>query len=214
MCQQTIYKEKPDLAIANIKRGEMEMEMQEAEQERPKFVPEGEKKKVSAVAELAVDALAKEVKYEQLAEDEELQREVLAELETRKNLEQLKAANECMARDERKAQAAAKEAAALDEAAAEVQDMKGNIKSMVMNQRANASKKIMMMKKLADKKMRENAGAAQDLRTRMAKQAMAAAKFGDAKKCDPKQPAADKTKYCNVEFDTDPDLNKDCKDPE
>jgi hypothetical protein len=48
----------------------------------------------------------------------------------------------------------------------------------------------------------------------MAKDALAANKMGDASLCDPKQPAAEKTKYCNKSFDTDPDLNKDCKDPE
>jgi hypothetical protein len=52
------------------------------------------------------------------------------------------------------------------------------------------------------------------MRASMAKAAMGAAKLGDASRCDPKQPAAEKTKYCNAEFDTDPDLNKDCKDPE
>jgi len=43
---------------------------------------------------------------------------------------------------------------------------------------------------------------------------MQAAKMGDLKLCAPSRPAADKTKYCNENFDTDPDLNKDCKDPE
>lgn len=32
---------------------------------------------------------------------------------------------------------------------------------------------------------------------KMAKEAMAAIKLGDIKKCDPKQPAEAKTKYCN-----------------
>lgn len=43
--------------------------------------------KLNGVASLAVDALAKEVKYEKLAEAEELDREVLEELEARKRLE-------------------------------------------------------------------------------------------------------------------------------
>lgn len=43
---------------------------------------------------------------------------------------------------------------------------------------------------------------------------MAAAKLGDPTLCPPTKSAADKTKYCNENFDTDPDLNKDCKDPE
>jgi len=47
-----------------------------------------------------------------------------------------------------------KEQMALEEAEEEVVDMKGNIKNMVMNQRAASSKKIAMMKKLADKEKR------------------------------------------------------------
>jgi hypothetical protein len=43
---------------------------------------------------------------------------------------------------------------------------------------------------------------------------MKANKNGDAKLCNPKNSASDKNKYCNKEFDVDPDLNKDCKDPE
>jgi len=39
-----------------------------------------------------------------------------------------------------------------------VDEMKGNVKQMVMNQRANASKKILMMKKLADKAKRASQG--------------------------------------------------------
>jgi hypothetical protein len=52
------------------------------------------------------------------------------------------------------------------------------------------------------------------MRLAMAKEAMAAVKLGDPKKCDPANPKAEKTKYCNEEFDTDPDMNADCKDPE
>lgn len=48
----------------------------------------------------------------------------------------------------------------------------------------------------------------------MAKEAMAAVKKGDISKCDPKNPKAEKVKYCNTEFDSDPDMNTDCKDPE
>lgn len=43
------------------------------------------------VANMAIDALSKETKYEKLAESEELDREILEELEARKNLERLKA---------------------------------------------------------------------------------------------------------------------------
>lgn len=39
---------------------------------------------------MAVDALSKETKYENLAEAEELDREVLEELDSRKKIEELK----------------------------------------------------------------------------------------------------------------------------
>jgi len=41
-------------------------------------------------ARLAVDALAKETKYEKMAENEEIDREILEELNTRKNIEKIK----------------------------------------------------------------------------------------------------------------------------
>ena len=71
-----------------------------------------------------------------------------------------------------------------------------------------------MMKKMADKKRREALGDIQAMRPKMAKEAMASVKKGDITKCDPEQPKSEKTKYCNENFDTDPDANKDCKDPE
>lgn len=43
--------------------------------------------------------MAKEAKYEMLAEKEELEREIMEELNDRKKIEEMKAANECLARD-------------------------------------------------------------------------------------------------------------------
>lgn len=57
--------------------------MEEAKAAGAKKGDSGESEK-SAVASMAVDALAKEAKYEKLAEAEELDREVLGELERRK----------------------------------------------------------------------------------------------------------------------------------
>lgn len=97
----------------------------------------------------------------------------------------MKAADECMARDKRKADKALKEGEELKAAQAQADEMKGNLKNMIMNQRATASKKIAMMKKLADKEKRAGEGDIQNLRVKMAKEAMQAAKLGDYKLCDP-----------------------------
>lgn len=63
--------------------------------------------------------------------------------------------------------------------------MKGNVKNMIMNERANASKKIEIMKKMADRKRKAAGGEMQGMRMKMAKEAMAAVKLGDITKCDP-----------------------------
>jgi len=66
----------PDLSIANLKKAGIEGEIDEA-----KANAGGGKmpttKGMDNVANMAVDALAKETKYEQLAEKEELDREVM-----------------------------------------------------------------------------------------------------------------------------------------
>lgn len=64
-------------------------------------------------------------------------------------------------------------------------DMKGNIKSMIMNQRASASKKIELMKKMHDKSKRSALNDIQEMRVKMAKEAIAASKLGDLKHCKP-----------------------------
>jgi len=50
-----------------------------------------------------------------------------------------------------------KEAAELGAQAKKTEEMKGNIKNMIMNQRAEASKKIALMKKMHDKTKRAGA---------------------------------------------------------
>jgi len=45
---------------------------------------------MGAVTNMAVDAMSKEAKYEQLAEREELDREALEEFENRKRIEEMK----------------------------------------------------------------------------------------------------------------------------
>lgn len=103
-CADHIPVAQPDLEIADIKRGEVEMEEEEAKDlsSRPQ-APVDNKSQMDNVAGLAVDALEKETKYEKMAESEELDREVLEEINDRKKVEEMKAANECQERDERRA---------------------------------------------------------------------------------------------------------------
>jgi len=137
----------PDLSIAKIKKAAVEMEEDEAKSSAGggKMPPS---KGLDNVANMAVDALAKETKYEQLAEKEELDREVMQEFEDRKRLEEMKLKDECLERENRKANAPK---APVNE---QVAQLKEGIKNMILNQRAEASKRIEVMKKLADRKRR------------------------------------------------------------
>ena len=93
-CRQTIPVEAPDLDIADIKKQEVEMETEEAQAAAAPAQSGGgggggggggsEEEEVS---KMAVDAMAKEAKYEKLAEKEELDREVMEELNDRKKVE-------------------------------------------------------------------------------------------------------------------------------
>jgi len=96
----------------------------------------------------------------------------------------MKHKEECLARDARKAASVSR--SGLLEKASEIADMKNCIKNMILNQRSNASKKIELMKKMANRKKRAANDEIQELRVQMAKEAMAANKLGDITKCDPK----------------------------
>jgi len=207
---------KGDTSIADIKRAAVAAEEDEARTSATASnAPAGPSNNaLGAVSNMAIDAMSKEAKYEALAEKEELDREILEEFEARKRLEELKSKNECLDRDSRRAAASSR--AGLQESGniSMINEMKGNIKNMILNQRAQASKKLEMMKKLAGRKKRAADDEIQALRIQMAKTAMAASKLGDISKCDPKNPTELKNTYCNREFDDDPNLNQDCKDPE
>jgi len=72
------------------------MEVDEAKAAAAAPLPLPVPPKQQEVATLAVDALSKELKYENLAMREEMEREFISDLEDRKQLEQVKAADECL----------------------------------------------------------------------------------------------------------------------
>jgi len=57
---------------------------------------------MGGVTSMAIDALSKEIKYESLAEKEELDRQKMEDMEGRLRLEEMKSKDECMMRDQRK----------------------------------------------------------------------------------------------------------------
>jgi len=92
--------------------------------------------KMGGVTEMAVDAMSKEIKFESLAEKEEIEREKMEDNENRARLEAMKAKEECLERDQ--AKLGANDRAVLQETnlANQIKEMKESIKNMIMNQRA------------------------------------------------------------------------------
>ena len=54
----------------------------------------------------------------------------------------------------------------------------------------------------------------QVLKTKMKKDVKKSYKKGDLNLCPPKQPQTKMDDYCNKNFNTEPEENEDCKDPE
>lgn len=74
--------------------------------------------------------------------------------------------------------------------------------------------KIKILKKLHDKKKRSNDDDINDIKLKIAKTMLASHNKGDGNLCKPNQSKGEMQRYCDSNFDTDINLNKDCKDVE
>ena len=84
-----------------------------------------------------------------------------------------------------------------------------------MKKRSEQSMRITIMEKMAGKRKRGLMNKINELQTKMAKSMINAEKSGNMSLCDPALQTKESINgYCNANFDDDPSLNKDCKDPD
>ena len=93
-----------------------------------------------------------------------------------------------------------------------INDIKDDIKNVIMKNRGKMSKKIEIMKKLADKKRRASQEEVQMIRMKIAKELFKSKKKGNLSECTPNSSQEHIDTYCNKNFHDDVDDNRDCKD--
>ena len=96
----------------------------------------------------------------------------------------------------------------------EINEIRDDIKNLIMKKRASMSKKVEIMKKLANKKRQSALDEIQNVRLKIAAEVMKAQKEGNLTQCNPASPREMIENYCNKHFHDDINNNVDCKDPD
>ena len=170
-------------------------------------------KSLQEMQALAMNAISKEAKYEQMQENEERLKEGDEMKELEKKLESLRLKQDCLNRDIKKKSAKTEQDIRTRQLDFNFEDLKDSIKSMILKKRSEQSKRLEIMKKLAGKRKREMMDRINGLQMQMAQDMLKAEKAGNATLCNPAiQTKESVDNYCNKNFYDDPGMNKDCKD--
>lgn len=170
-------------------------------------------KSLQEMQALAMNAISKEAKYEQLQENEERLKEGDEMKELEKKLESLRLKQECLTRDIKKKSVKTEQDIRSKQLDFNFDDLKDSLKSMILKKRADQSKRIEIMKKLAGRRKRDMMDKINGLQMQMAQDMLKAEKAGNATLCNPSiQTKESVDSYCNRNFADDPGMNKDCKD--
>ena len=93
--------------------------------------------------------------------------------------------------------------------------MKGDIRNMILRNRAEKSKKIEYMRLMSQRRKRLAQSELEQLKMNVAKNMLKASKQGNMTVCDPNSQTQESREiYCNTNFYNEPIENKECKLPE
>jgi len=200
-----------------IKQKRMEVEI-EAKNEKFDRIKDKEneddqkviQKKVEANTKIALQAVEKENKYEQLAMEEELMREREEENNLNVLVESERDKEACMEREikkKQKMQSMKKQEALMEDKAEEIQKQAS---LQVLASRESFKKRMDRLKRTAERKRKNARKAVTEIRTKMAGLLVNDNKVGNYSLCNPTQAQTAMNQYCQTNFATDPDTNKDC----
>ena len=172
-------------------------------------------KSMQSLQALALDAIGKEVKYEQMMENEERIRQEDEQKELAKKLESMKLKQECLNREVKKKSAKSEADIREKQVDFDFDGLKDEIKNLIMRKRSEQSKRIEIMKKMGDRRKRDIYNQINELQMKMAKDMLKAEKNVNSSLCDPAVNNKESmNEYCNSNINDDPSMNKDCKDPD
>lgn len=202
---------------AEISRKRVEVEVEAKEEKydriREKENEDSQKKmeqKVEQTTQVAMEAVEKETKFEQLALEEELMREREEEGKLNSVVDDEQTRQQCMEREIKKKQ----KMQALEKQNLEIAEKAGDIQKQavlsIQSSRLRFKEKIDRMRRAAERKRKDARKQVTEIRTKMAGILMNDNKVGNVTFCNPKRPVAEKTTYCNAQFTNDPDKLRDC----
>lgn len=149
-----------------------------------KVVDQGEiKQKFKEMQNVAIEALQKELRYEDLIESEEKQKERDEEVELAMKLEKLKNKKDCLDNGAEKEGMKELEDQKSSSITAQLDEMKDQIKNMILKKRQNKLKQLEKMNKFSGRKKKDMMGKIQQARMEVAADVMKAHKKGDMGKC-------------------------------
>lgn len=200
-----------------IKKRRMEVEV-EAKEEKYERIKDKEneddqkkiERKVEETTKVALEAVEKETKFEQLAMEEELMREREEENSLNVAVQSEKDKEACMEREikkKQKMQSLEKQKVLMEDKAQEIQKQ---AIMQVQSSRLRFKEKMDRLKRTAERKRKEARKSVTEIRTKMAGLLLNDNKVGNYTFCNPKQPEAQRTEYCTKNFAQDPDQNRDC----
>lgn len=197
------------------KRQEVEIAAKEEKYERIKNKENEDdqkkiEKKVEETTKVALEAVEKENKFEQLAMEEELMREREEENALNVAVESERDKEACMEREikkKQKMQALEKQKILMEDKAAEIQKQ---AVLQVQNSRQSFKQRMERLKRTAERKRKEARKSVTEIRTKMASLLMNDNKLGNYTLCNPKQTDLQRSEYCTKNFAQDPDQNRDC----
>lgn len=162
-------------------------------------------------------ALNKEMKFEQLVENEEVEKEEKKKKVAKVAIEVAKTTDECLEEGERKSEDFQRTEMARNNVKDLIGNLKDSVKNMIIGQRAKESNKIRVMRKLKKKAEKDEAIELQDVRSAMASELTKTYKKGSEKPCIKPQStlnmATDTVPYCKEHYKDEPADYEECIKP-
>lgn len=167
---------------------------------------------VHETAKLAADAVDKELKAEELDEQEEKLRQKEAVEEMEKKVKEEKEKEKCIKKAIKRKSAAQQRKAHAIEVASKINEIKQSTIEEIESQQENHRKKMKKLRQSFERSKLNRQRELAEIKMTMTKDMIDAEKEGDATKCSPTTPVKARQNYCNEKFGEDWNQNKNCQD--
>jgi len=205
------YEEPPEL---KKRKQDVEDDFLQKKAQQLNVLGEGKDVTVNKAAGVALQALGKELAFEEMVEREELlkEKDEYKGLMGQYNDELLR--GKCIERSIKKKKDDVELKGSKAEVDKQVDKIRERAKNQVMEQRATQRKTLEALKRAAERRKQDMKNKIDDMRSKNVYKLEQAEKIGDMALCQANASPDHMEKYCNKYFDTDPQQNKECRNVE